>query len=706
MKSFLLVVPSLLTALALSPEERAAAAASGDARPAEPATTTALAWGDLDGDGLADVLAILPGGLASALRNAGGGRFEPFPDDVGLATLPRLRIAAWRDFDGDGALDLLTVSSAGELVLLHNQGGALLPLGAHAGLPADAVVDARWADVDGDERADLVVLEPAGYAFYRNTGAARFERAGELLTPTVALAGERPAAALPPEAFDPASPGGGSDESGGSTREQRPGATRTTGASAGPGGRLVAGGEGAAAPDVLGPYADVSFCAPQIADVSTGSCLQAGSQPALGRLYPLSLDLNVDAQGDVGIGTSSPTTKLQVLGLGKTAISAVSDTSALNVVTTSASSTVPALRVGAGSGGLAGFLDGALQVGVRVLGGGGFFVDRTRLQMRVDGSQNGILELYDGTDAETVEIDSEFSSGGRVSVRRETGSLGVDLYGGLGTTGGLVGVHQENGIETVQILGSEVAGNGSQLTMRTFAGTRTFEVDAEGGSLGCVIDIYGANGNETMELRAEEAAGQGSKLTMYRGNGTATVELVAEELAGQGAQLLLRRSDGTPTITLDADTSGDGVITAGVLQITGGADLVESFDTLEASIEPGSVLVIDPSAPGALRLACSPYDERVAGVASGANGVRPGLRLGQAGTLDGDTPVALTGRVWVRSSTENGAIEPGDLLTTSATPGHAMRATDRERAFGAVLGKALTGLTDERGMVLVLVGLQ
>ncbi len=704
MKSFLLVVPSLLTALALSPEERTAADASGDARPAESAAT-ALAWGDLDGDGLADVLAILPGGLSSALRNAGGGRFEPFPDEVGLATLPRLRIAAWRDFDGDGALDLLTVSSAGELALLHNQGGALLALGDHAGLPADPVVDARWADVDGDERADLVVLEPAGYAFYRNAGAARFERAGELLSPTVALAGETPAAALPPEALDPASPGGGSGENGGSTREQRP-ATRATGASAGPGGRLVAGGESAAAPDVLGPYADVSFCAPQVADVSTGSCLQAGSQPALGRLYPLSLDLNVDAQGDVGIGTSSPTTKLQVLGLGKTAISAVSDTSALSVVTTTTSSTVPALRVGSGSGGLAGFLDGALQVGVRVLGGGGFFVDRTRLQMRVDGSQNGVLELFDGADAETVEIDSEFSSGGRVSVRRETGSLGVDLNGGLGTTGGLIGVHQENGIETVQVLGSEVAGNGAQLTMRTFAGTRTFEVDAEGGSLGAVIDVYGVNGNETMELRAEQAAGQGSKLTMYRGNGTATVELAAEELAGQGAQLLLRRSDGTATITLDADTSGDGVITAGVLQITGGADLVESFDTREASIEPGSVLVIDPSAPGALRLACSPYDERVAGVASGANGVRPGLRLGQAGTLDGDTPVALTGRVWVRSSAENGAIEPGDLLTTSATPGHAMRATDRERAFGAVLGKALTGLTDERGMVLVLVGLQ
>jgi len=35
-----------------------------------------------------------------------------------------------------------------------------------------------------------------------------------------------------------------------------------------------------------------------------------------------------------------------------------------------------------------------------------------------------------------------------------------------------------------------------------------------------------------------------------------------------------------------------------------------------------------------------------------------------------------------------------------------MRATDRERAFGAVLGKALGRLNAETGLVLVLVNLQ
>ena len=72
-----------------------------------------------------------------------------------------------------------------------------------------------------------------------------------------------------------------------------------------------------------------------------------------------------------------------------------------------------------------------------------------------------------------------------------------------------------------------------------------------------------------------------------------------------------------------------------------------------------------------------------------------------------DTPaVALNGRVWVRCDAKDHSIEPGDLLTTSDIPGHAMKATDRERAYGATIGKAMTGLKKSSGLVLVLVNLQ
>ena len=95
------------------------------------------------------------------------------------------------------------------------------------------------------------------------------------------------------------------------------------------------------------------------------------------------------------------------------------------------------------------------------------------------------------------------------------------------------------------------------------------------------------------------------------------------------------------------------------------------------------------------------------GVISGAGGVNPGMLMGQKGSIaDGDHPVALTGRVYCHVDASYGAIEPGDLITTSPVPGHGMKVTDHGRAQGAIVGKAMTSLENGRGMVLVLVSLQ
>jgi hypothetical protein len=51
-------------------------------------------------------------------------------------------------------------------------------------------------------------------------------------------------------------------------------------------------------------------------------------------------------------------------------------------------------------------------------------------------------------------------------------------------------------------------------------------------------------------------------------------------------------------------------------------------------------------------------------------------------------------------------IEVGDLLTTSPTPGHAMKAIDPARSFGAVLGKALRSFDQGKGLVAALVSLR
>ena len=81
--------------------------------------------------------------------------------------------------------------------------------------------------------------------------------------------------------------------------------------------------------------------------------------------------------------------------------------------------------------------------------------------------------------------------------------------------------------------------------------------------------------------------------------------------------------------------------------------------------------------------------------------------MGQTGSIaDGKHPVALTGRVYCKVDASFGAIRPGDLITTSDTPGHGMRVGDHDQAQGAIIGKAMTRLDEGTGLVLVLVSLQ
>ena len=86
------------------------------------------------------------------------------------------------------------------------------------------------------------------------------------------------------------------------------------------------------------------------------------------------------------------------------------------------------------------------------------------------------------------------------------------------------------------------------------------------------------------------------------------------------------------------------------------------------------------------------YDRRVAGVISGAGNLKPGIVLDKQAHQANRKPVALLGKVYCKVDAQYGAVEIGDLLTTSPTPGHAMKATDQVKAFGAVIGKALRPL--------------
>jgi hypothetical protein len=154
---------------------------------------------------------------------------------------------------------------------------------------------------------------------------------------------------------------------------------------------------------------------------------------------------------------------------------------------------------------------------------------------------------------------------------------------------------------------------------------------------------------------------------------------------------------------LDFRVTGTGQVRSDVGFNTPAADFAEMLPAVEG-LQAGDVLVI--GSDGKLIRSTEPYQASVAGVYS----TQPGFVGGQPveGKVAGNIPLAIMGVVPVKASAENGPIRPGDLLTTSSTPGHAMRA-DRDSALpGTVLGKALEPLDASQGtgVIQVLVTLQ
>lgn len=124
-------------------------------------------------------------------------------------------------------------------------------------------------------------------------------------------------------------------------------------------------------------------------------------------------------------------------------------------------------------------------------------------------------------------------------------------------------------------------------------------------------------------------------------------------------------------------------------------DYAEEYGTSDESIEPGDIVMVDPTrnafevhkdgetgSKAWIVKSSKPYDGSVIGIVS----TDPNEVIGRNFTPDENPrPVALNGRVPVKVSTENGAIEAGDYLTSSSIPGVAMKATHP----GQVVGKAM-----------------
>ncbi|MDA3833542.1 MAG: hypothetical protein PF495_09110, partial [Spirochaetales bacterium] len=160
------------------------------------------------------------------------------------------------------------------------------------------------------------------------------------------------------------------------------------------------------------------------------------------------------------------------------------------------------------------------------------------------------------------------------------------------------------------------------------------------------------------------------------------------------------------------------------------ADIAEYILNSKQDAEPGEVVVADKDHDKNVMLSNKPYDQAVIGVVSTDPHITMGMELvtdeRTGEPLPGVSAVrlALAGRVPCKVTDENGPIKPGDFLTSSSTPGHAMKWTykdpagaadfeelkeimaENERRRNTILGKALETHSSGSGTIMVIITLQ
>ena len=300
-------------------------------------------------------------------------------------------------------------------------------------------------------------------------------------------------------------------------------------------------------------------------------------------------------------------------------------------------------------------------------------------QIRLWGGSWGELLLFDGqaTNRNTVLLSAQSSTGGLLNLRDPSQVDAISLTGATGKA------QAKDGFYAVATIGGIVE---AKLTGGTGGNLRTYN------SLGTI---------ETVVIGSSASSGGFGQYKMANGSIGAIID--GDNGTNNGGRVSV--NDGTNVETASM-TGSTGRVVCKIVQING-ADLAEKFPISGAKVEPGTVMEIDPEHSGLLRMAKGVYNQRVAGVVSGANDFPAGAILGHLPGNEDAPPIALSGRVWTYCDASEHAIGLGDLLTTSATAGHAMKAVDRDRSHGAIIGKAMSGLErGKKGLVLVLVNLQ
>ena len=337
-------------------------------------------------------------------------------------------------------------------------------------------------------------------------------------------------------------------------------------------------------------------------------------------------------------------------------------------------------------------------------------LDAEKADIKVGGNgRGGDIRVKD--DADTTKI---LLNAGGADLDLQAGQPTIALSGASGTIsaggdnadGSLV-LKQQDGKTRIRL--DAVGGNESQPQAALRLDGSTASIHAGGEDLvGGNIFVRSKFGLGPIHLNGNNAEIIGGRVAL-KNEGQTRIRLDA-----QGSNVFIGGNGFGGNIWL-FKSSGDNVNGSQAAIHIGGedgvisfrnADCAEDFQVEDAeNIEPGTILSIGDDSR--LQVCRDAYDKRVAGVVAGAGECRPGIVLGRkVEERKSSLPVALMGRVYCKVDSSYAAVEVGDLLTTSPTPGHAMKAGDPLKAFGSVVGKALEPLSRGVGMIPILVALQ
>jgi hypothetical protein len=309
----------------------------------------------------------------------------------------------------------------------------------------------------------------------------------------------------------------------------------------------------------------------------------------------------------------------------------------------------------------------------------------------------GLFEIQDSAGNPTIRLDGEtgdiavlnVEGEARLKFSRRYSALYIGPEGG-GSNEGDIRVYDQVGNVVFLISGGEPGGEeGAYLDLGAIGNDGDIRIRNDKGDV--AISLNGAGGEfATKSIIVNDYSGR----EVFRFDANSAALWIGA--TGNEGDIRIRNNDGQDVIHLNGQ-DGDIYLT--------GADCAELFEIAEPQgVDPGTVLVVDEE--GLLRPCQEAYDRRVAGIVSGAGGLRPGITLGAVSGGTNRLPIALTGRAYCKVDAQFGAIKVGDLLTSSSNKGHAMIASDGTRAFGAVIGKALQAYDTGQGLIPVLVALQ